>query len=70
MHLTNAEKYLVIDIGAGSSDVAIVDKTGIVRDQKNKCYYRIVTRINIKLPVISNIMDFRFFYIFGDTKPF
>ncbi len=31
MNLTNAEKYLVIDIGAGSSDVAIVDKTGIVK---------------------------------------
>jgi hypothetical protein len=53
-----------------NEDSNFIDKSGIVRDRKNKCYYRVVTRINIKLPVISNVFDFRFFYIYGDTKPF
>ena len=37
-------------------------------DVIKKKYYRIVTKINIQIPVISNIFDFRLFYISGDTK--
>lgn len=31
-------------------------------------YYRIVTKINLDVPVINNILDLDYFYIYGDTK--
>ena len=43
---------------------------GVVQDQKDKHYYRIVTKINLKIPIISNVFDFSAFYIKGDTKAF
>ena len=42
----------------------------IVRDLKDKHYYKIVTKINLQIPIISNVFDFSFFYIYGDTKSF
>ena len=36
----------------------------------SKKYYKIITKINLDIPIISNIFDFRFFYISGDTKTF
>ncbi len=39
-------------------------------DVRAKHYYTIVTKINIELPIISNIFDFGLFYISGDTKTF
>ncbi len=39
-------------------------------DVKPKVYYKIVTKINLKIPIISNVFDFQFFYITGDTKSF
>ena len=35
-----------------------------------KYYYNIVTKINLEIPVISNVFNFRFFYIYGDTKTY
>jgi hypothetical protein len=49
---------------------SFIDGNGVILDRKNKCYYRVVTRINLQIPIIENVFDFRFFYIFGDTKPF
>ena len=43
---------------------------GSLDDRKEKHYFKIVTKINIKIPIISNIFDFRIFYITGDTKTF
>ncbi len=53
-----------------SIDIASNDDIKVKGDTKPKNYYRIVTKINIHIPVISNIIDFRFFYISGDTKAF
>ena len=39
-------------------------------DIKGKCYYKIITKINLQIPVIKNFFDFKFFYIHGDTKSF
>ena len=39
-------------------------------DIRKKKYYKIVTKINIQIPIINNILDFSFFYISGDTKSF
>ena len=33
-------------------------------------YYKIVTKINVNIPVINNIFDFRVFQITGDTRVF
>ena len=41
-----------------------------VKDQGSKYYYKIVTKINLEIPIIKNILNFRFFYIFGDTKTY
>ncbi len=43
---------------------------GIVDDAKSKSYYRIITKINVEIPIINNILDLRVFYITGDTKSF
>lgn len=39
-------------------------------DIKPKKYYKIVTKINLQIPIISNVFDFKFFYIYGNTKSF
>ena len=39
-------------------------------DAKSKSYYRIITKINVEIPIINNILDLRVFYITGDTKSF
>ena len=43
---------------------------GVAQDQKERYYYRIVTKINLQIPVIQNVFDFSAFYIKGDTKAF
>lgn len=47
-----------------------VRDTGIIDDAKDKRYYRIITKINVEIPIINNILDLRIFYITGDTKTF
>ena len=46
------------------------DRSGLIDDMKDKRYYRIITKINIEIPIINNILDLRIFYITGDTKTF
>lgn len=43
---------------------------GVVNDTRKKSYYRIITKINVEVPIINNILDFKIFYITGDTKSF
>ncbi|MBQ9019056.1 MAG: hypothetical protein IJ097_01925 [Bacilli bacterium] len=43
---------------------------GVVNDLKVKYYYKIITKINLEIPVIRNIFNYRYFYITGDTKSF
>ena len=42
----------------------------VVNDLKEKHYYRIITKINVEIPIINNILDLKIFYITGDTKTF
>ena len=46
------------------------DRSGLIDDMKDKRYYRIITKINIEIPIINNILDLKIFYITGDTKTF
>ena len=57
-----AKEIMVDNMGTNDGDV--------IRDTMNKHYFKIVTRINLNIPIISNIFDFNFFYIKGDTKSF
>lgn len=41
-----------------------------VDDTYKKSYYRIITKINVEIPIINNILDLKIFYITGDTKSF
>lgn len=47
-----------------------VPTEGVINDTKTKSYYRIITKINVEVPIINNILDLKIFYITGDTKSF
>lgn len=47
-----------------------ISNIDIVDDTKKKSYYRIITKINVEVPIINNILDLKIFYITGDTKTF
>lgn len=38
--------------------------------EKKYFYYKIITKVNIDLPVINNLLNLRAFYLSGDTKTF
>ena len=58
-------------INQGKSDSSISAlKFDHTTDVKPKKYYKIVTKINLQIPIISNVFDFKFFYIYGNTKSF
>ena len=40
-----------------------------VEDDK-RYYYKIITKINIEIPIINNVLDLKAFYITGDTRLF
>lgn len=33
-------------------------------------YYKVITKINVQVPIINNVLDLKVFYITGDTKTF
>lgn len=37
-------------------------------DSSYKVYYYIVTKVNVEIPIIRNILPFRFFYVTGSTR--
>ncbi len=39
-----------------------------INDRADGKYYRIVTKINIEIPIIDNILDLNIFKVSGDTK--
>ena len=43
---------------------------GVIEDAKRKSYYKIITKINVEIPIINNMLDLKIFYITGDTKSF
>ncbi len=62
------EYYVVEDKnGCGDEDTKVVYTD-------NNCvpghYYRIVTRIDIRIPIIQNVLNLRFLDVTGDTKTF
>lgn len=40
----------------------------VIDDTRDKYYYRIITRIDINIPIITNVFDLRFLNVTGDTK--
>ena len=46
-------------------DSGVYDDTG-----RRGCYYQIVTKINIRIPIIENIVGTPALYVTGDTKVF
>lgn len=42
----------------------------VVEDKVGTHYYKIVTRININIPIFDNIFGMKFLYVNGDTKLF
>ncbi len=48
-----------------ASGSAVYDDTG-----KVNCYYQIVTKINIRIPIIENVIGTPALYVTGDTKVF
>ena len=41
-----------------------------LNDVTNKSYYKIITKINVEVPIINNILDLKVFYITGDTATY
>lgn len=56
--------YKIREINARSSDSTVVD------EGKEMYYYRIITRIDIQVPIIQNVLQLRILNITGDTKLF
>lgn len=42
----------------------------VVKDKVGTYYYKVVTRININIPIFDNIFGAKFLYVNGDTKLF
>ena len=64
----------ITDTDKSQSSISYIKKSGgsgvALSDIKTKHYYTIVTKINLQIPVVNNIIDFQFFYVSGDTKTF
>ena len=44
---------------------------GAISDLSNRAYYyKIVTKIDVQMPIINNVLNFRFFYLSGDTQTY
>ena len=67
LYCVSKKEYLDQDNSRVNSSITQI--TG-KSDIKPKAYYKVVTKINLKIPIISNVFDFRFFYIYGNTKSF
>ena len=67
-------KEQIVDSDKSNSSISYIKKSGksgvALSDIKTKHYYTIVTKINLQIPVINNIIDFSFFYVSGDTRSF
>ena len=62
--------YLDQNQSKSLSSISTLKNADNTTDIKPKKYYKIVTKINLQIPIISNIFDFKFFYIYGNTKSF
>lgn len=70
---TGAYCYKELDVDANNyKDKSSLQsiKSSDATDIKGKKFYRICTKINIEIPIISRVFDFRLFQITGDTKAF
>ena len=57
--------YCVHMVKAVTKGATAYDDTG-----KEKCYYQIVTKINIRIPIVDNVIGTPALYVTGDTKVF
>ncbi len=55
--------YCVLKVSINGSQ-----ESGIVRDRDLGHYYKIITKINVSIPIIDNTLDLNVFQISGDTK--
>ena len=46
------------------------DTASIHEDMKDEYYYRVLTRIDIQIPIVQNVLGLRILSITGDTKAF
>lgn len=51
-------------------EFTVPSSSSVEGDSEVKKYYKIETKINIQIPIISNVFDFSIFYIHGDTKTY
>lgn len=63
LYCVKGVKQVTKDRSASGS--AVYDDTGTV-----SCYYQIVTKINIRIPIIENVIGTPALYVTGDTKVF
>ena len=52
------------------SNVYSTEDVGIVHPRTNNYHYTIVTRINVQIPIMNKLLDFRFLDVSGDTKTY
>lgn len=43
-------------------------QVGNLTDMNARCYYHIITKINVEIPIFKNMLDIRAFNVVGDTK--
>ena len=63
---TDTSKSSIPEIKKNGND----DKCKNTTDLDVRYYYTIITKINVQIPIMSKILDFKFFQISGDTKSF
>jgi len=66
---TGAECGCVEDQYCYAKYTAFESSKDVVNDRENMCYYKIVTQINIEIPILRNILPgLEVFQVAGDTK--
>ena len=75
---TNPNEQFMMERLASSSSIKRVtvdtatlnEADKVIKDKIGTHYFKIVTRINIEIPIFDNIFGSRFLYINGDTMIF
>lgn len=47
---------------------SVESNSDAVKDRGNRCYYKIVTKIDIRIPIVDNLLGVGVFSVSGDTK--
>ena len=65
-------KETIVNKNRSDSSISHIkgDSDNKYSDVKVRHYYTVITKINLEIPIISNVFDFGLFYISGDTRTF